>query len=178
MTTIIDNLLPNIFYKRLKDTLNDGTSFPWFWDYRTAEDTGGYALDNNFMFTHVLYFSNDEFKSSYFEMFSPILYFLDKHTSCKKLIRMKLNLYTNQNKKIIHARHTDINDDNGQPYEDITTTVFNFNTCNGGTIIGGKEYLSKENQALLFNNQIEHQGFTQTDNTRRIVLNIATSNDR
>ena len=178
MTTIIDNLLPDIFYKRLKDTLNDGTSFPWFWDYRTASDVGGYALDDNFMFSHVLYFSDDGFKSPYFETFSPILYFLDKHTSCKRLIRMKLNLYTNQNKKIIHARHTDINDENGQPYKDITTTVFNFNTCNGGTIIGDKEYLSKENQALLFNNQIEHQGFTQTDNTRRIVLNIATSNDR
>ena len=48
---------------------------------------------------------------------------------------------------------------------------------NGGTIINDTEYLSKANQALIFNNQIEHQGFTQTDTPIRIVLNIVTSND-
>ena len=58
-----------------------------------------------------------------------------------------------------------------------TTTIFNFTTCNGGTIIDNKEYLSKVNQALIFNNQLEHQGFTQTDTPIRIVLNIVTSND-
>ena len=95
----------------------------------------------------------------------------------KKLIRMKLNLYTNQNKKILHARHTDFEDPNGKPYDKFTTTIFNFTTCNGGTIIDDKEYVSKANQALIFNNQIEHQGFTQTDTPIRIVLNIVTSND-
>ena len=44
-------------------------------------------------------------------------------------------------------------------------------------IIDDKEYVSKANQALIFNNQIEHQGFTQTDTPIRIVLNIVTSKD-
>ena len=117
------------------------------------------------------------FKSHYFETFFPFLYFLSNHTVLKKLIRMKLNLYTNQNKKIMHAKHTDFEDSNGKPYDKFTTTIFNFTTCNGGTIINDTEYLSKANQALIFNNQIEHQGFTQTDTPIRIVLNIVTSND-
>ena len=32
----------------------------------------------------------------------------------------------------------------------------------------------KENQAVIFDNNMEHQGFTQTDTSRRIVINIAT----
>ena len=173
----IDNFLPDMFYGRLKETLSKGPNFPWFWNDKTASDAGGYALDNNFMFNHVLYANPDGFKSHYFETFFPFLYFLSNHTVLKKLIRMKLNLYTNQNKKIMHAKHTDFEDSNGKPYDKFTTTIFNFTTCNGGTIIDDKEYVSKANQALIFNNQIEHQGFTQTDTPIRIVLNIVTSND-
>ena len=47
-------------------------------------------------------------------------------------------------------------------------------TLNGGTIINDKEYKSNANEALIFDNIIEHQGFTQTDTQRRIILNIAT----
>ena len=39
-------------------------------------------------------------------------------------------------------------------------------------------FYQKGNQALSFDNKIEHQGFTQTVTQRRIVLNIATSNLR
>lgn len=172
MIKVIDELLPNIFYKNLKNLLNQGNNFPWFWDFRTASDNKGNALDNNFMFTHML-FTND-FKSHFFEAFYPFVYFLNKHVPIKKLIRMKLNLYTNQNKKIIHAKHNDSTDANGIVVEGLNVTVFNFNTCNGGTIINDKEYLSKENQAIIFDNKFMHQGFTQTDNSRRIVLNIVT----
>ena len=90
---------------------------------------------------------------------------------------MKLNLYPNQGKKIIHAKHIDLTVDvTNKPLENCTITILNFVTCNGGTIIGEEEYLSKGNQALSFDNKIEHQGFTQTDTQRRITLNIATSN--
>ena len=177
MVKVINNFLPDMFYGKLKETLNEGPNFPWFWNDKTASEAGGYALDNHFMFNHVLYDIPDGFNSRYFETFFPFLYFLNDHIVFKKLIRMKLNLYTNQNKKILHAKHTDFTDANGKPYKNFTTTIFNFTTCNGGTIIDNKEYLSKVNQALIFNNQLEHQGFTQTDTPIRIVLNIVTSND-
>ena len=92
---------------------------------------------------------------------------------------MKLNLYPNQGKKIIHAKHVDLRDNiTKKPLQNGTITILNFTTCNGGTIIGEEEYLSNRNQALIFDNKVKHQGFTQTDTTRRILLNIATSNQK
>ena len=102
---------------------------------------------------------------------------LDNHSPVKGLLRMKLNLYTNQNKKIYHAKHIDFtNQDTDKPLENTTNTVLNFTDCNGGTIIDNKEYLSKANQALIFSNDLIHQGIVQTDAPIRIVLNVGIKN--
>lgn len=178
MVKIIDQLLPDSFYNRLSNILNDSeTRFNWFWNSRTATNLNGVNLDNNFMFTHVLFDNEINSKSPYFETFFPILYFLETHIPINNLQRMKLNLYPNQGKKITHAKHVDLIDDvTKKPIENCTITILNFTTCNGGTIIGEEKYLSQGNQALSFDNKIEHQGFTQTDTPRRIILNIATTN--
>jgi len=178
MVKIIDQLLPDVFYSRLLNIFDDeidGVS--WYWNSKTAATPYGEPLDNNYMFTHHLYNKYHNLKSSYFETFFPILYFLGEHIPIEDLHRMKLNLYPNQDKKIIHAKHIDLRiEETKEPTENCTITILNFTTCNGGTIIGDEEFLSKGNQALSFDNKIEHQGFTQTDTQRRIVLNIATSN--
>ena len=181
MVKVIDQFLPDSFYNRLSNIFDDyETRFNWFWNSSTAAGLNGKPWDNNFMFTHVLY-SNEvtESKSPWFEAFFPIVYYLEEHIPIEDIYRMKLNLYTNQGEKVIHAIHTDIEDNvTKKPAENCNITVLNFTTCNGGTIIGEEEYLSNRNQALIFDNKLEHQGFTQTDTTRRILLNIATSNRR
>ncbi len=84
-----------------------------------------------------------------------------------------------QNKKIYHAKHVDFtNQDTGKPLENTTNTVLNFTDCNGGTIIDSKEYPTKANQALIISNDLIHQGIVQTDVTIRIMLNIATGNEK
>jgi len=88
-------------------------------------------------------------------------------------LRMKLNLYTNQNKIIEHLAHTDIND-NDKPRENVNITILNFTTCNGGTVIKNKRYPSNKNEALIFDNLYKHSGLVQTDTQTRILLNIAT----
>ena len=178
MVKIIDQLLPDVFYNRLLKIFDDNDKeFNWFWNTRTAESANGEPLDDNFMFTHLLYNKDYNGKSVFFETFFPILYFLEGHISINNLYRMKLNLYPNQGKKIIHAKHIDLRSEaTKKPLENCTITILNFTTCNGGTIIGEEKYLSKGNQALSFDNKIEHQGFTQTDTPRRIILNIATTN--
>ena len=171
---VIDNLLPEIYFNKLKNIL-DNNQFNWFWNNKTVSIKNS-ELDNHFMFTHMLWDEDKGSASSYFETFEPILYFLDNHSPVKGLLRMKLNLYTNQNKKIHHAKHVDFaNQDTGKPLENTTNTVLNFTDCNGGTIIDNKEYPSKANQALIFSNDLIHQGIVQTDTPRRIVLNIATN---
>ena len=178
MVKIIDQLLPDVFYNRLLKILDDeDKSLNWFWNSKTAEYQNGKPIDNNFMFTHLLYNKDVNGKSPFFETFFPILYFLEGHIPINNLCRMKLNLYPNQGEKIIHAKHIDLTDGKTKkPLENCTITILNFTTCNGGTIIGKKKYLSQGNQALSFDNKMEHQGFTQTDAQRRIVLNIATTN--
>jgi hypothetical protein len=176
MVKAVPNLLPDIYLNRLKKILDDHSrSFDWYWNSLTASDTKNNALDNNFMFTHLLFHKDTNHTSPYFETFLPILYFLNQHIMTEKVYRMKLNLYPNQGKTITHAKHIDLTDkDTSKPLKDCKITVFNFTTCNGGTIINDKKYSSNANEALIFDNEIEHQGFTQTDTSRRIILNIAT----
>ena len=165
---VVDKLLPDSLLDKLNTVLS-GHSFPWFWNDFTVSDYNNNQPDNNFMFTH------NVMKSDYFKDFETIGYFIGKHTPFLDIMRMKLNLYTNQNKRIEHAKHVDIIDeDTNKPGDNTTITLLNFTDCNGGTIIDGKEYPSKANQALIFDNKLYHQGIVQTDTPNRIILNIAT----
>ena len=38
-----------------------------------------------------------------------------------------------------------------KPTDNITNAIFNFTTCNGGTVINDEEYESKENSIIIFN---------------------------
>ena len=176
MVKVVSNLLPDLYFNRLQEILDDSSrSFSWYWNSSTASDLQDKPLDNNFMFTHLLFSEEHNRRSTYLETFFPILYFLNQHIVAENLFRMKLNSYPNQGKKITHAKHHDLTDNSTKkPLKNCKITVYNFTTCNGGTIINDKEYKSNANEALIFDNEIEHQGFTQTDTQRRIILNIAT----
>jgi hypothetical protein len=173
MVKIIDNLLPSIFINKL-DSLFNGPDFPWYFVPKSINTDNN---NNQFMFVHSIL--GDEiapsgprhFKSPFYDLFEPILYYVDRHLSVNKLIRMKLNLYTNQHQNIIHTSHYDFTDDK-KPANDVNIALFNFTTCNGGTIINDKKYSSVRNQLLIFDNTCKHAGVTQTDTQRRIIMNI------
>jgi hypothetical protein len=188
MPLVVDNLLPNIYLNKLDYLLNghptdvdDKSKLNWFWNGFTASDSNKIPMDDNFMFTHVLWNKRTDNRSPFFEVFCPIVYFIDKINPVKDVIRMKLNLYTNQGKRIDHAKHydlTDVRKDPKGPLDNCMITVLNFTTCNGGTNINDKDYLSNYNQAVMFDNHTTHSGFTQTDKQRRVVLNIATTHEK
>jgi hypothetical protein len=173
------NFLPKMFFEKLSKIVN-GSQFQWFFNESDLYENAKTPIEN-FMFTHSL-FRNEVASdgtiiqgpsSDWFNIFEPILYFINEKVKVTKLIRMKLNLYTNQKKKIIHLPHCDLyNTETNKPFKDITTTILNFTTCNGGTIINNKEYPSKANELFIFNNTIKHCGIIQTDTQKRIVLNI------
>ena len=167
---VIKNLLPPIFLTKLKNILTAPT-FPW--SFIPSTTAGRHEPpDAHFMFTHMLYHYQEN--SLLYQHFEPILYYLADHIKLQKVIRMKVNLYPNQNKVIEHASHIDINQkDKATP--NVTVSILNFTTCNGGTRIGGKKYPSNENEVLSFDNLTKHSGIVQTDTQRRIVLNIATA---
>ena len=106
----------------------------------------------------------------------------EEDTECK-LVRMKMNLYPNQGVNVKHGVHNDILQ-NGAPRPDVVTSVFNFHTCNGSTILyekdkdgrfsdNSKEVVvpSTENSMIMFNNTHPHYGIVQSDTPTRIVLN-------
>jgi len=165
------NFLPSIFFDKLKDMITDH-HFPWFFESQTVSNHY-FEEDSHFMFSHVLFAFEQGKNSNWFKDFEPIIYFLDSKIKVNKLLRMKLNLYTNQNKKIEHGSHTDIND-KGIPRKNVNIEIFNFTSCNGATIIKGKKYPSNENELLIFDNLNKHYGIVQTDTQTRIVLNINT----
>ena len=166
------NFLPSIFFNKLKNLVT-GRYFPWFFLNQTVF-LPGVKHDKHFMFDHVLYNTAGSLtRSNYFKDFEPILYFLDDKIKVNKILRMKLNLYTNQNKIIEHVSHTDIFYKD-KPKKDVSVEILNFTTCNGGTIIEGEKYPSNENELLIFNNLNKHFGIVQTDTQTRVVLNIAT----
>ena len=163
---IEDNLLPKIFLDKLKDIL-EGNPFQRYFQNSTVPYVKKEPL-NNFMFTHNLYMDGS-ITSDWFRTFEPIIYFINTKYKVNQLLRMKLNLYTNQHKKINHGSHYDFPD---QKNENIKIGLLNFTTCDGGTNINKKVYKSKENQLLVFNNTEKHFGITQTNNPIRIILNI------
>ena len=181
-TAVIDNFLPACLFEQLKDVFAP-VSFNWFWNDNTGTDSNNVPLDDNFYFSHVLYGIKEGENSPLFKVFEPVVYFIDKHIPVSKIIKMKTKLYTNQNKRILYAKHIDVGKtattkdkmfDNAAP--NMTITILNFTSCDGGTIVRDEEYVSKENQALMFSNEMPHCGITQTNSKRRICLNVVTEN--
>ena len=174
MVQVAKNFLPSMFFKKLSDVVH-GDNFQWFFNDSSMDNTQApFVKDDDFLFTHTLFREECGRASSFFEMFEPILYSINEKRKVNQLIRMKLNLYTNQGKNITYFEHCDINDreNNNKPNKDNHTAVLNFTTCNGGTKINKKIYKSNENEILMFNNTTKHSGISQTDKKIRVALNI------
>ena len=166
------DILPKMFFEKLSEIVN-GNNFQWFFQNASLSNpTAPFVKNDDFMFTHVLFREEQGKSSGWFATFEPILYSINDKVKVNELLRMKLNLYTNQNKKVKHDSHCDILDEKDKPLKDVNTAVLNFTTCNGETKIGNKTYNSKANELIIFNNAIKHYGITQTDTQKRIVLNI------
>ena len=138
MVEVVSNFLPPEHFSNLTKIVH-GNEFQYYFQRNSV----GGAMEplENFMFSHILY-DDEAARSDWFTQFLPVLDKVDANNKkiFTKLLRMKLNLYTNQNKKIIHASHHDYSD---RLDENIKIGLFNFTSCDGGTTIDGKDYQSK-----------------------------------
>ena len=161
---LYENVLNKEKFDSIKKEISSNQT-PWFFNESTSV-----GLDNHFMFTHYLYRNNSVSSNFYFNLILPITLFASLACQKSNLLRVKANLYTNQNKIINHAKHVDFTD-----LTNYKTCVFNFTSCNGGTILYVDDeevnFPSIENSLLVFDGNIEHRGYTQTDKQRRILLN-------
>ncbi len=136
-----------------------GDNFPWFYNDHTC-----YPGDRLSYFSHVFISVEppwDGEKSAYYSLWDDCL----ERMKCHQLYRIKSNL----NLKTIFNRSSGWHHD----FDNMTTAVLYMNTCNGWTQFkkGGK-VKSIANRLVKFGSNLEHAGFTCTDEQSRVVVNF------
>lgn len=156
---VIDNFLPKENFIKVKELLL-GITFPWFY-YPNISQVEKVSKGKLFYMNH-LFYEYEPRSTFYSTIKSNLLNFMD----IKSIIRVKANLYPNQNIKKLNEMHRD--------YEYTHKgAIFSVNTNNGGTILkDGTKIDSIENRILLFDPSIEHDSENCTDEKTRININI------
>jgi len=163
------NILSKDNYNLLSEIM-ESNYFPWYY-YKTSLHESVSTKRDDYMFVHTLYDKNVGLNSPEFENFIPLLntvsaYVGKEHTN---LLRIKANLYTNQNKSVTHEEHEDY-----PKLDNYTTAVYNLTTCNGGTKFYNPDKFidSVQNSLLVFDGKSVHSGVTQSDTAIRILVNF------
>lgn len=161
MIQIIDNFLPPAYFQQLTK-LTTGNTFPWAFRNGVESDS-----DNDYFFTNQIMNFEDGITSDYWGQFYPLEVLIEEKLNFKvdKLLRIKCNLYTNQNKNLAHTPHTDFS----FPHY---TALFYVNTNNGPTTINNEVVESVANRLVFFDGLLTHNSNLQTDTNSRININI------
>ncbi|MCB1693534.1 MAG: hypothetical protein KDI19_12275 [Pseudomonadales bacterium] len=163
MTEIIKNFLPRQHFEDVK-RLFLTEMLPWHFNDRVV------STEHQFMFTHAFMNDGRVINPHFFEPVRGMLLPIQQRRHYTGVSRIKANLYTNQGKPVVHPVHHDIPPDSGVA-DQFFIAVYHVNTCNGMTVVEGKEIPSEENQLILFDN-VAHYGTVQTDTDIRVVINF------
>tara|TARA_R100000329_G_scaffold138907_1_gene120539 strand:+ start:980 stop:1489 length:510 start_codon:yes stop_codon:yes gene_type:complete len=148
----------------LKTALNlfKGSYFPWYArDYQAHQEK---PLKGEHLFCHIC-MDDEKIRSEHFQ--DLIIPFALK-ISMNKLFRARLNLLVNQNEVKKSAWHTDV-----EKTKNKMTSVFYYNTNNGGTEFKKEGFIKSEaNTLITFPASLQHRSVQQTDTTFRYVLNL------
>lgn len=171
MVHIVDNFLPEIAFRRFENLMM-GAEFPWYFVRGVADHT-----DTNYYFIHNVFgcmehdkgdgFKYRDIESPYFKEMEILLHFIEEKLKFQthNLLRIKCNLYTNQNINLAHKQHVD----HQQPHY---TAIYYVNSNNGPTTIGDQDVESVANRLVLFDGLTPHNSNLQTDVAERININM------
>lgn len=144
-------------HKKILYIVSEDPNFPLYYRKGVADEK-----DNDFFFYHVLY--NENKLNSHF--FEPLIFPLMGVLNFSKIIRAKVNCYTNQGKHVENKLHTDNNKSH-------MVALYNINDNNGYTEFEtGEKVVSKANELIIFDGSIKHKSVTQTDTNIRLNINI------
>ena len=160
---IIKNFLRKDFNKYLQKELI-GDIFPWYF-HPTSLRTP-YKEDRQFLFYHDFMFEK-KINSDWWPLVKPLVANIKKHFPGIELLRVKANLYTNQNKEVKFGKHID-----NQYEREFWTSIYYVNSNNGKTYIGKKGVPSVANSIVIFDGQTPHYGTVQTDTPVRLLINV------
>jgi len=157
---IIDDFLPEENFKIIREFMMS-RHIEWFYNPDVNYE-GQISDDNLFYMTHLFYYDYTPQSHHFKIVFDNLLKFMD----IKSLIRVKGNLYPNQNVKKENGMHTDFN----WPHKG---AIFYINSNNGRTLLRNNVKIdSVANRLLLFNSQLEHDSENCTDEKVRVNINI------
>jgi len=156
MFKIKNNFFKKDQYDKIKKLVFD-PDFAWYVQHGVSN-----IKNDDFFFTHTLFREDLGINSGYYsDIVEPFI----KKLKLKKVFRVKLNLYTKTDKKVVHGYHVDRHDKHG-------VVLFFLNENNGQTIFRNRKVKSEDNTAVIFDGSLEHTSTTCTDKHYRITLNI------
>ena len=161
---VIDNFLPTYQFKSLKNILFS-THFHWYFNDRIIEGDKG----RKYQLFHVLYDLKKEYngRTEKFGEVEPIINLIGYKLNVTKLHRIKANLrpksFFNRSSGGYHI----------DGYDCSHTSIYYINTNNGYTKFkNGTKVKSVENRMVVFPSNLGHQGYTCSDQLRRVVINF------
>ena len=167
---VIDNFLPEYQFKQLQTAILSW-KFPWYYNDMILPEHIGKELMHQYI--HVLYNLNPPWHggTQYLENSDMIINILELCGSilgATRLHRIKANTRL---KTLFHrgaGYHVDIPN-----CSNLTTSILYMNTNNGYTKFkkGGK-VKSVENRMVIFDGNVEHQGYSCTDKLTRVLINF------
>ena len=164
---IIDNFLPDYYFKQLQSRLL-GEYMPWFHnEYILAYKDKG--KNKTFQFIHLFYDVRPEYsgETPVYSLVKDPFNLIRQKLNVTKLYRIKANL---RPKSFFNRSgggyHTD-------GFDCSHTSIYYINTNNGYTKLkNGTKVKSVENRMVVFPSNLGHQGYTCSDQLRRVVVNF------
>ena len=161
---IIDNFLPDYQFKQIQSIFL-GESFPWYYHEQIVNSGEDGYNSKDYFFVHGIF--RNGITSNYYQVLQNSSLFA--LLGANEFERIKVNLNTRTIFNRGGGWHID-----AEKYPHIkNTAVYYLNTCNGYTKFkkGGK-VKSVANRMVIFDSQLYHQGYTCTDQKRRVVMNF------
>ena len=165
-TQIIDNFLPDYYFKQLQSRLL-GAYFPWFHNEHILDEHIG--KNNKSQFVHTLYDIKPEYngETDCYSLIRDPLNIIRQKLNVTNLYRIKANLRTRSFfNRSGGGYHTD-------GFDCPHTSIYYINTNNGYTKFKNNgKVKSVENRMVVFPSHLEHQGYTCSDKLKRGVINF------
>ena len=160
---VIDNFLPEDLFNPIQKLMM-GTKFPWFYNSGILHPNE----PDRFQFAHFFWLSGHDSMSDHLVVLDPCLVKLGVVKDGQlvgDLRRIKANLTTQTSFNKNTGFHID--------YPRMKTSIFYVNTNDGYTEFrDGSKVSSIANRMVIFDSDLEHAGFTCTDEQNRVVVNF------
>ena len=157
---IFKNILDKEEFEKIKFFFMDVYTH---WFYQSKMIIGTKNEDRGY-FSHYVFYNN-KIASNAYDLMLPLL----EKLNAGPLIKIRANLNIKLDKQYFCDFHTDYN------YKEALTAIYYLNKNNGYTEFDDKnktKVYSEPNKIAVFNCRLKHRMVSQTDENRRVLINI------